>query len=95
MTTLLAEYYCETCWFIYDPARGDPEHGIEPGTPFESIPQEWRCPDCGCLALAWSHTHRRGCVYGVTPPQELAYARTVRDPDPPDFRIPQGEDDSA
>lgn len=31
----------------YDPARGDPEHGIEPGTAFKDIPQQWRCPDCG------------------------------------------------
>ncbi|UTL80379.1 rubredoxin [Pseudomonas putida] len=47
MNILPAEYCCETCWYIYDPACGDPENGIEPGTPFEGIPQEWRCPDCG------------------------------------------------
>ncbi|WP_336276183.1 rubredoxin [Pseudomonas promysalinigenes] len=47
MTTRIASYYCETCWYVYDPIRGDPEHGIEPGTAFEDIPQRWRCPDCG------------------------------------------------
>jgi len=47
MTTRVAEYYCETCWYSYDPARGDPENSIEPGTAFEDIPQQWCCPDCG------------------------------------------------
>ena len=47
MTTTIAGYYCEKCWYVYDPAQGDPEHGIKPGTVFEDIPQQWRCPDCG------------------------------------------------
>lgn len=47
MTKQVAEYRCEACWYVYDPARGDPEHGIEPDTAFEDIPLEWLCPDCG------------------------------------------------
>lgn len=47
MTTTVVGYYCETCWYVYDPLQGDPEHGIEPGTAFENIPLQWRCPDCG------------------------------------------------
>ena len=35
------------CGWIYDPAAGDPDSGIEPGTPFEQIPDDWYCPDCG------------------------------------------------
>lgn len=35
------------CEHIYDPALGDPETGIKPGTPFEAIPDNWYCPDCG------------------------------------------------
>jgi Rubredoxin len=31
-------YLCETCPYIYDPEKGDPEGGIAPGTPFEDIP---------------------------------------------------------
>jgi rubredoxin len=28
--------------------KGDPEQGIEPGTtPFENLPDEWMCPECG------------------------------------------------
>jgi len=40
-------YICESCGFIYDPAEGDPDGGIPPGTPFEDIPETWFCPVCG------------------------------------------------
>lgn len=32
---------------VYDPAKGDPESGIAPGTAFEDIPDDWVCPVCG------------------------------------------------
>jgi rubredoxin len=32
---------------VYDPAEGDPEGGIPPGTPFEDVPATWLCPVCG------------------------------------------------
>lgn len=41
------KWQCIPCGYIYDPAVGDPDHGIEPGTPFESIPEDWVCPVCG------------------------------------------------
>ena len=40
-------WICEPCGFIYDPAEGDPDSGIAPGTPFEAIPDDWMCPICG------------------------------------------------
>lgn len=40
-------YICVICGFIYDPATGLPEDGIPPGTPFEDLPPNWSCPDCG------------------------------------------------
>ena len=43
----MKQYICVTCGYIYDPAEGDPENGIEPGTPFEDITEEWTCPACG------------------------------------------------
>lgn len=42
-----AEYLCTACDYVYDPAKGDPENGIAPGTPFEELPGEWSCPLCG------------------------------------------------
>lgn len=40
-------YLCVPCWYIYDEALGDPDSGIQPGTRFEDIPEDWRCPVCG------------------------------------------------
>lgn len=41
------KYVCDVCGYIYDPAVGDPENGIEPGTAFEDLPEDWLCPLCG------------------------------------------------
>lgn len=43
----MKKYYCTVCHWEYDPAIGDPEQGIEPGTAFEDIPEDWVCPMCG------------------------------------------------
>jgi rubredoxin len=41
------KWECLVCGYIYDPAKGDPDNGIEPGTSFEALPDDWVCPDCG------------------------------------------------
>ncbi len=41
------KYECTVCGYLYDPAQGDPDSGIKPGTPFESLPADWVCPICG------------------------------------------------
>ena len=43
----MKKYRCTVCDWIYDPALGDPEGGIAPGTAFEEIPDDWVCPVCG------------------------------------------------
>ena len=43
----MAKYKCSVCGYIYDPAKGDPEGKIPPGTPFEKLPEDWTCPVCG------------------------------------------------
>jgi flavorubredoxin/rubredoxin len=40
------QYMCPVCHYSYDPEKGDPDGGIAPGTPFESIPDNWVCPLC-------------------------------------------------
>jgi rubredoxin len=40
-------YRCSVCSHVYDPAEGDPDTGIPPGTPFEALPEDWCCPECG------------------------------------------------
>ena len=39
-------YECGVCWTVYDPAAGDPEWQVEPGTPFDRLPEHWSCPNC-------------------------------------------------
>ena len=46
-TMKMKKYECDACGYIYDPEKGDPENGIEPGTAFEDIPEDWVCPVCG------------------------------------------------
>jgi len=43
----------EECGYRYNPALGDPEHGIPPGTPFEDLPADWECPECGTEIAFW------------------------------------------
>jgi len=43
----MSKYECTLCGYIYDPELGDPDGGIKPGTPFEEIPDDWKCPVCG------------------------------------------------
>lgn len=40
-------WQCIVCGHIYDESKGDPEHGIAPGTCWEDVPDDWECPDCG------------------------------------------------
>lgn len=43
----MEKWECTACGFIYDPENGDPDNGIEPGTAFEDLPDDWVCPQCG------------------------------------------------
>lgn len=42
----MEKYVCP-CGYEYDPAVGDPDNGIAPGTAWEDIPEDWVCPVCG------------------------------------------------
>lgn len=43
----MERYVCTVCGYIYDPSQGDPTSAIPPGTPFDKLPDNWVCPDCG------------------------------------------------
>ncbi len=43
----MARYKCKVCGYIYDPEVGEARSNIEPGTPFEDLPEKWKCPSCG------------------------------------------------
>jgi rubredoxin len=43
----MKKYKCTMCGYIYDPAVGDPDNGVEADTAFEDLPEDWVCPECG------------------------------------------------
>ncbi|MGI6498758.1 MAG: rubredoxin [Oscillospiraceae bacterium] len=43
----MRQFVCNVCGFIYDEAGGIPDAGIAPGTKWEDLPADWKCPLCG------------------------------------------------
>ncbi|HER25052.1 MAG TPA: High molecular weight rubredoxin [Candidatus Atribacteria bacterium] len=43
----MSKFKCTVCGYIYESEKGDPESGVNPGTPFEDLPDDWVCPVCG------------------------------------------------
>jgi rubredoxin len=43
----MTKYVCDVCGWVYDPAKGDPDSGVAAGTPWEQVPGDWVCPECG------------------------------------------------
>ena len=56
-TAVPGKWICKVCSMIYDPALGDPDSGIAPGTPFEAIPDDWQCPICGARKASFTPYH--------------------------------------
>lgn len=40
-------HVCNGCGYVYDPTVGDEENGVDPGTLFNKLPEDWICPLCG------------------------------------------------
>ncbi len=45
----MEKWKCIICPYVYDPALGDPVNGIPAGTPFDELPEDWVCPECGTV----------------------------------------------
>lgn len=43
----MKQYVCSVCSYTYDESKGIPEAGIAPGTKWEDLPSDWKCPWCG------------------------------------------------
>jgi rubredoxin len=43
----MQKYVCSVCGYVYDPAEGDMDHGVQPGTSWDKVPEDWVCPVCG------------------------------------------------
>jgi len=44
-------WQCQLCHYEYEEEKGDPISGIEPGTLFIDLPDDWLCPICGAGKL--------------------------------------------
>ena len=43
----MEKWVCTICGYVYDPAQGDPDNGIDPGTAWADVADDWLCPICG------------------------------------------------
>ena len=43
----MSKWECIVCGLVYDEKEGWPDDGIAPGTPWQDVPEDWLCPDCG------------------------------------------------
>ncbi|KWT92180.1 rubredoxin [Candidatus Magnetominusculus xianensis] len=43
------------CGYLYNPAKGDKKSKIPPGTQFEDLPEDWKCPLCGVGKKHFKH----------------------------------------
>ena len=63
----MKQYVCSVCGYIYDEAKGIPDKGIAPGTRWEDLPADWKCPLCGA-----SKSEFREVGAGTSAPEKKA-----------------------
>lgn len=42
----MKKYKCNTCDYIYDEAKGEPQNGIPEMTEWQDLPEDYVCPIC-------------------------------------------------
>ena len=43
----MEKWECQVCGYVYEEENGDPDRGVDPGTKFEDLAEDWVCPVCG------------------------------------------------
>lgn len=71
----LDRYECRACGYTYEPAKGDSKSNISPGTSFEELPADWRCPVCGARKVKFSSVGPAGSPSGFK--ENLGYGLGV------------------
>ena len=56
----MEQYTCLVCGYVYDPVHGDPDQGIEPGTSFDDLPDDWECPVCAAPVIDFQEIVSKG-----------------------------------
>ena len=54
----MGRYECGSCGCVYDEDAGDASQDVSPGTPFEDLPNEWLCPECGSIMVPNGSCHK-------------------------------------
>ena len=74
-TQVLDRYECRACGYVYEPAKGDNKSQVSPGTPFEELPSDWRCPVCGVKTSQFENIGSLGKASGFQ--ENLSYGLGV------------------
>ena len=56
----MEQYTCLVCGYVYDPVHGEPDQGIEPGTSFDDLPDDWGCPVCAAPVMDFQEIVSKG-----------------------------------
>ena len=59
------KYVCELCGSVYDEELGNPKAGIQPGTKFSDLPEDYECPGCGYKREALNRVRPKTTEQGV------------------------------
>jgi iron-sulfur cluster assembly accessory protein len=76
----MARYSCTVCGYIYDEELGDPEGGLQPGTLWTGLPDDWLCPVCGAARLTfeqWEQPKRERKPRPVLAPEDMVVSRQM------------------
>lgn len=57
-------YECRSCGYVYEPSKGDSNRDVPPGTPFEELPPDWRCPVCSVRTSQFENIGSSGAPSG-------------------------------
>jgi rubredoxin len=70
-----SRYECRACGYVYEPLKGDSKNDIPPGTTFEDLAKDWRCPVCGARKLQFEDIGASGTPSGFQ--ENLGYGLGV------------------
>jgi rubredoxin len=60
----LDRHECKACGYVYEPGKGDDKRQIPPGTAFEELPVDWRCPVCSAKVTQFTNIGPAGSASG-------------------------------
>lgn len=71
----LDRHECRACGYVYEPVKGDSKTDVPPGTPFEELSGDWRCPVCGVRKSQFQNIGPAGSPSGFK--ENLSYGLGV------------------